>query len=195
MIRGKALPIALLALVLAACSGERAERGGQEGARPRSVHDLAVRDIDGNDVQLGAYRGKVLLIVNVASKCGFTRQYAGLQSLHARYRGRGFAVLGFPANDFGAQEPGTDAEIKTFCTLTHGVTFPMFAKIGVVGEEKAPLYAFLTERETNPEFSGEITWNFSKFLVDKGGQVIARFESSDEPESSEVVQAIERALQ
>ena len=193
MIDAKALPIALLILALAACSTEEAGRGGQTAAK--SVHDFAVRDIDGNEVQLGDYRGKVVLIVNVASKCGFTRQYAGLQSIYARYRDRGFAVLGFPANDFGAQEPGTDAEIKAFCTLTHQVTFPMFAKIGVVGETKAPLYAFLTDEATNPEVAGEITWNFNKFLVGKGGEVIARFEPSDEPESAAVVQAIERALE
>ena len=160
----------------------------------KNVHDFTVRDIDGNEVDLEDFRGKVLLLVNVASQCGFTSQYDGLQELYARYTDRGFAVLAFPANNFGAQEPGTDEEIKAFASSTYGVTFPMFSKISVQGENKAPLYEFLTAQETNPESPGEITWNFNKFLVDRAGKVIARFESADEPGSPKVIEAIEEAL-
>lgn len=153
----------------------------------KNVHDFTVRDIDGDRVDLGDFQGKVLLLVNVASQCGFTSQYDGLQGLYARYADRGFSVLAFPANDFGAQEPGTDEEIKAFASSTYGVTFPMFSKISVQGEDKAPLYEFLTA-------DGEITWNFNKFLVDRAGKVVARFESADEPESPKVIEAIENAL-
>ena len=160
----------------------------------KSIYDFVVKDVDGNDIELRDFRDEVFLIVNVASKCGFTPQYEGLQRIYSRYKGQGFAVLGFPANNFGAQEPGTNAEIKTFCSLNYDVTFPMFSKISVKGEDKAPLYAFLTEKETNPEFSGEITWNFNKFLIDRTGETIARFESSDEPESPKIIDTIEKAL-
>jgi glutathione peroxidase len=163
-------------------------------AEGKNVLDFKVRDIDGKDVKLDKYKGEVLLIVNVASKCGYTPQYEGLQGIYEKYKDRGFYVLGFPANNFGGQEPGTEAEIKEFCTSTFHVTFPMFAKISVKGEDQAPLYKFLTDKETNPQFAGDITWNFNKFLVDRKGKVVARFSSKDTPESDAVTSAIEKYL-
>lgn len=158
------------------------------------LYNFTVTDIDGNDVTLSEYRGKVLLIVNVASRCGYTPQYEGLQKIFEEYREMGLLVLGFPANNFGNQEPGSDEEIKEFCSLNYGVSFPMFSKISVKGADIHPLYQYLTSEESNPKFAGEISWNFNKFLVDPSGKIIARFESKDKPESDEVVQAIEKAL-
>jgi len=160
----------------------------------KAIYDFVMKDIDGHEVKLEQYRGKVLLIVNVASKCGFTPQYAGLQKLYLKYKDQGFYVLGFPANNFLSQEPGTDEEIKNFCSITYDVTFPMFAKISVKGKDKHPLYRFLTEEATNLEFAGEISWNFNKFLVDKNGKIIARFGSKIKPEDEQIITAIEAAL-
>ncbi|HEX8070220.1 MAG TPA: glutathione peroxidase [Pyrinomonadaceae bacterium] len=165
--------------------------GGGEG---RTVYDFTLKDVSGKDVSLAQYRGKVLLLVNVASKCGYTPQYEGLQKVYARYQERGFLVLGFPANNFGGQEPGTNEEIKEFCRINYGVKFPVFAKISVKGEDKHPLYKYLTEKTTNPEFGGEITWNFNKFLIDREGRIVARFDSADKPEDEKVTRAIEQAL-
>ena len=165
-----------------------------EAASPKSVLDFTMRDINGKDVKLKKYKGDVLLVVNVASKCGYTPQYEGLESVYEKYKGKGFEILGFPANNFGGQEPGTEAEIKEFCTSKYHVTFPMFAKISVKGEDADPLYRFLTSKETNPNFAGDITWNFNKFLVDRKGNVVARFTSKDTPESDKVTQAIEKYL-
>jgi len=159
-----------------------------------NVYDFTMRDIDGQDVSLSAFKGKVILVVNVASKCGFTGQYAGLETLYRAYTNRGFVVLGFPANDFLGQEPGTEAEIKSFCTLTYGVTFPMFAKISVKGKRIHPLYAFLTAKETNPEFGGAISWNFNKFLIGRDGAIVARFGSRVAPGDKKLAAAIEKAL-
>ena len=153
-----------------------------------SVHEFTLNSIDGKPAPLSAYQGKVVLIVNVASRCGFTPQYAGLEALYEKYKDRGFVILGFPANNFGAQEPGTNEEIKTFCSSKYNVTFPMYSKISVKGDDKAPLYQFLTAT------GGEIQWNFTKFLVDKDGKVVARFEPKVTPESAEVAGAIEKAL-
>ncbi len=160
-----------------------------------SIYEFALQDIDGKEVKLDHYRGKALLIVNVASQCGYTPQYEGLQKIYSKYKDRGFQVLGFPANNFGAQEPGTNEEIKTFCSTRYQVTFPMFSKISVKGTDKHPLYQYLTSKETNPEFAGEITWNFNKFLIDQHGKIVARFDSGDKPESEKVINAIERALE
>jgi glutathione peroxidase-family protein len=159
------------------------------------VLDFTVKDIDGKDVDLSVYRGKVLLVVNVASKCGFTKQYAGLQKLYETYKDRGLVVMGFPANNFLWQEPGDDGEIKQFCTLNFGVTFPMFSKISVKGKDQAPLYAFLTDKEANPGFGGAITWNFNKFLVGRDGRVVARFGSKVDPADPELTAAVEKALE
>ena len=153
-----------------------------------SVHEFTLNSIDGRPAPLAAYQGKVVLIVNVASRCGFTPQYAGLEALYEKYKDRGFTILGFPANNFGGQEPGTNEEIKTFCSSKYNVTFPMYSKISVKGDDKAPLYQFLTAT------GGEIQWNFTKFLVDKNGKVVARFEPKVTPESPEVTEAIEKAL-
>jgi glutathione peroxidase len=154
-----------------------------------SVHEFTLNSIDGKPAPLSAYQGKVVLIVNVASRCGFTPQYAGLEALYEKYKDRGFTILGFPANNFGGQEPGTNEEIKTFCSSKYNVTFPMYAKISVKGDDKAPLYQFLTAAT-----GSEIQWNFTKFLVDKNGKVVARFEPKVTPESPEVTEAIEKAL-
>jgi glutathione peroxidase len=159
-----------------------------------SVHAFVVKNIDGNDVKLGDYAGKVLLIVNVASKCGFTSQYTGLEELYLKYQDQGLVILGFPANNFLGQEPGTNAEIKQFCSANYQVTFPMFSKISVKGDDQAPLYQYLTGKTTNPKFSGEISWNFNKFLIDRKGAIADRFGSRDKPESEKIVQAIEKAL-
>ncbi len=155
-----------------------------------SVHDFTLDTIDGAPRSLGDFKGKVLLLVNTASECGYTPQYQGLQKLHATYEARGFSVIGFPSNDFGGQEPGSNQDIKAFCSTKFGVTFPMFAKIPVKGPAKHPLYAMLVQ--TPP--AGEVKWNFNKFLVGKDGKVIARFDSDVTPESPALTQAIDKAL-
>jgi glutathione peroxidase len=161
---------------------------------PKSILDFKMRDIDGKEVSLKKYKGKVLLVVNTASKCGYTPQYEGLQAVYDKYKAQGFYVLGFPANNFGGQEPGTNEEIKEFCEKRFKVSFPMFAKISVKGEDQDPLYKFLTSKETNPQFAGDITWNFNKFLIDRKGKVVARFTSKDTPQSEAVTAAIEKYL-
>jgi glutathione peroxidase len=147
----------------------------------QSVYDFTVKDINGKDVSLGEYKGKLLLIVNVASKCGFTPQYEGLENLHKELSGK-IEVLGFPCNQFGAQEPGNEEEIKNFCSLTYNVTFPMFAKVNVNGADTAPLYKFLKEEKKGLLGTEAIKWNFTKFLVDKNGQVVKRYAPTDKPE-------------
>ncbi len=160
----------------------------------KSVHDFSVKTITGSDRSLADYKGKALLVVNVASACGLTPQYAALEKLHETYGARGLAILGFPANEFGAQEPGTNDEIKTFCETKFGVKFDMFGKVKVKGEGIDPLFDFLTSKNDNPDFGGSIKWNFNKFLIDKNGKVIARFEPQVEPTAPEVTKAIEAAL-
>jgi glutathione peroxidase len=162
--------------------------------RTKSVYDFTLKDVKGKDVKLDEFRGHVVMLVNVASKCGYTPQYEGLEKIYERYKDRGFTILAFPANNFGAQEPGTNEEIQQFCRLNYGVKFPIFSKISVKGDDKHPLYKYLTEKETNPEFAGEIKWNFNKFLVGKDGKILARFDSADKPEDEKVTGAIERAL-
>jgi glutathione peroxidase len=153
-----------------------------------------VKDIDGKNVDLSQYAGKVVLIVNVASKCGNTPQYEALEKAYNQYKDKGFVILGFPANNFHAQEPGSDLEIKQFCTATYGVTFPMFSKISVKGDDMAPLYKYLTSVDTQPKAKGDITWNFEKFLIGRDGNVAARFDPKTKPDSPEVVSAVEAAL-
>ena len=148
-----------------------------------TAHDFSARDIDGNEQALSQYKGKALLIVTVASKCGFTKQYSGLEALQKQFHGKGFAVLGFPCDQFGHQEPGDEAEIKNFCTLTYDVTFPMFAKINVNGSGTHPLYEWLKKEKTGLLGIGAIKWNFTKFLVDRDGNVVKRYAPSDEPEA------------
>ena len=162
--------------------------------KPKSVHNFMVKDIDDKQVSLADYEGELLLIVNTASQCGYTPQYRGLGAIHEKYKGRGFKVLAFPANEFGNQEPGTNSEIKSFCATKYDVTFPLFSKVVVKGEGMDPLYRFLTSPEANPKFAGDITWNFAKFLVNRKGEVVARFGPGDEPQSEKVVKAIEAGL-
>ena len=182
-------------LALAWMIGLSGAGGPARGEEPvNSIHDFTVKDIDGNDVSLAGYKGQVLLVVNVASKCGFTRQYAGLEKLYQAWKDRGFVVLGFPANNFMGQEPGTEAEIKQFCSLKYGVTFPMFSKISVKGKTIHPLYAFLTDKKLHPDTGGAISWNFNKFLIGRDGKILARFGSRTEPDDQELIAAIEKAL-
>jgi glutathione peroxidase len=158
------------------------------------VLDFTLNSLDGKPAPLAEYRGKVVLIVNVASKCGYTPQYTGLEKIYEKYKDQGFVILGFPANNFGGQEPGTNEEIKTFCSSKYQVTFPMYSKVSVKGADSTPLYQFLTDKQSNPATAGEIKWNFTKFLVDRNGKVIARFEPAITPESADVTGAIEKAL-
>ncbi|WP_394825782.1 glutathione peroxidase [Pendulispora albinea] len=160
----------------------------------KSVHDFTVQTIDGKPKPLGDYRGNVLLIVNVASECGYTPQYEGLEALQEKYRSQGLRVLGFPSNDFGGQEPGTNDAIQQFCTTRFGVTFDMFAKVALKGSEVAPLYDWLQNPETNPNFGGAVPWNFNKFLIGKNGEVVGRFLHKTDPLAPEVTAAIEEAL-
>jgi glutathione peroxidase len=164
------------------------------GAQPAtSLYELEAISLDKEEVSLSSYKGKVALVVNTASRCGFTSQYQGLEAIYKEYKDRGFVVLGFPSNDYLSQEPGTDEEIKKFCKLNYDVSFPMFSKAPVSGAEKQPVYKFLTE-QSNEEFRGDPGWNFVKFLISKEGQVIGRFASRVKPESEEMRQAIETAL-
>ncbi len=168
--------------------------GTADRTTEKSIYDFSMKTIDGKMVPLSTYRGKVLLIVNVASRCGFTPQYKDLEALYRKYESQGFTILGFPANNFREQEPGTDAEIKQFCTTTYGVTFPMFSKISVKGDDEHPLYRYLTSAEANPATSGDVKWNFQKYLVGRDGKVRAMFLSRVTPMSDEVTSAIEAAL-
>jgi glutathione peroxidase len=163
-------------------------------AEPKSIYDFTIKSIDGQQVSLGSYSGKVVLLVNVASKCGFTPQYAGLEKLYEKYKDRGLVIVGIPANNFAQQEPGTDEEIKKFCSSKYMVTFPMMAKVSVLGDDQTPLYTFLTGKSTDPQFGGDIKWNFTKFLFDRSGKPVARFEPATTPDSPEVAAAVEAAL-
>ena len=160
----------------------------------KNVYEFTMKDIDGKDVKLDTYKGKVVMIVNTASKCGYTPQYEGLQALYDKYKDKGLVILGFPANNFMGQEPGTEAEIKDFCTTKYKVTFPMFAKISVKGEDQHPLYNYLTNKATDRAFSGDISWNFNKFVIDRNGNIVARFGSKDTPEGEGVVAAVEKYI-
>ncbi len=159
-----------------------------------SLYDTEINSLDGTSGRLAEQKGKVTLMVNVASKCGLTPQYTGLEKLQETYADRGFSVLGFPCNQFGAQEPGSPDEIATFCSTTYGVTFPMFEKIDVNGDARHPLYAELEQTADGEGHTGDIRWNFEKFLVSRDGDVIARFNPTVEPEAPELVEAIEKAL-
>ncbi len=157
------------------------------------IYTFTLDSIDGQPAPLANYKGKVVLVVNVASQCGFTPQYSALEATYEKYKDQGFVILGFPANNFGAQEPGTNEEIKTFCTRKYSVTFPMYAKISVKGADQAPLYSYLT-KDTVAGVRGEIKWNFTKFLIDRNGNVVQRFEPEVTPDSKEVIAAIEKQL-
>jgi glutathione peroxidase len=159
-----------------------------------TLHDFQAKNIFGEDTKLADYAGKVALVVNVASKCGLTPQYEGLEKLYEANQARGLEVLGFPCNQFAGQEPGTDAEVQEFCTLTYGVQFPLFSKIDVNGANRHPLYAWLTSVDAKPEGAGDIKWNFGKFLIGKDGAVVARFAPPTAPDDPALVAAIEKAL-
>ena len=161
-------------------------------ATAASIYDYTLNSIDGKPTPLSAFKGKVVMLVNVASRCGYTPQYAGLESLYEKYKDQGFAIIGIPANNFGSQEPGTNAEIKTFCKSKYAVTFPMMSKVSVAGADQAPLYRYLTG---SGKTGGEIQWNFTKFLIGRDGQILARFEPAVTPDDPNLNAAIEKALQ
>ncbi len=167
---------------------------GMAMAQSKSIYDFTMRSIDGQPTSLKSYRGKVVLLVNVASRCGFTPQYTGLEALYEKYKDRGFVIVGIPANNFAQQEPGTDDEIKKFCSSKYSVTFPMMSKVSVLGDDETPLYRFLTDKSQNPQTGGDIKWNFTKFLFDRNGKPVARFEPAVTPDSPQVQSAIESAL-
>lgn len=160
-----------------------------------SIHDFTMTTIDGQPYAMGSLKGKAVLVVNVASRCGYTPQYAGLQSLYAKYKDRGLVIVGVPANNFGGQEPGSNEEIKTFCSRNYNVTFPMLAKVSVKGADQSPLYAYLTSDSAGKNTAGEVRWNFTKFLVGKDGKPVQRFEPGVNPDSPELAMAIEKALE
>jgi len=189
--RTKAFTAAGLALL--ACLGllRASEPGKPETNSPLR---FTVANIDGQTVDLARYRGMVVLIVNTASRCGLTPQYEALQAIHEKYSDQGFTVLAFPANNFNNQEPGTNQEIKSFCKVNYSVSFPLFSKISVKGDDIHPLYQYLTSGETNLGFDGEIPWNFTKFLVNRQGKVVARFQPRTKPDSGEMLEAVEKAL-
>ena len=189
--------IALASMVVVALGALAADEKAKEepATAPASVLDFTVKDIDGKATKLAdKYKGKVLVNVNTASNCGYTKQYTGLEEIYKKYHEQGLEVLAFPSNDFGGQEPGTNEEIKTFCSTKYPVTFPLFSKVPVKGDQKEPLYAYLTDSAKNPTTGGDIKWNFTKFLVGRDGKVIARYESKVKPTDAEVTDAVEEAL-
>lgn len=161
---------------------------------PKNFYDYSVKSIDGEDVQLSQYEGKVVMIVNVASNCGFTPQYEELQELYVTKKDEGFVILGFPSNDFGGQEPGTESEIKAFCSANYGVTFPMFSKVAVKGNNTAPVYNFLTQKALNGYQDVEVSWNFQKFLIDRHGKLREVYPPAKSPSDGEVINRIDQLL-
>lgn len=178
-----------IALCVTAVADDKPKEAKMTGPLQYKMNDIA-----GKEVDLAAYKGKVVLVVNVASKCGYTKQYKGLQELFEKYKDDGLVVIGVPANQFGNQEPGQDDEIAKFCESKYGVTFPMMGKVVVKGKDKAPLYKHLTEKETNPNHAGEIGWNFEKFLIGRGGEVVGRYKSSVDPLSEALTDAVKKEL-
>jgi len=163
-----------------------------KGETSENILDLTVKDINGKEVKLSDYKGKVLLIVNVASKCGYTKQYSGLEAIYEKYKDKGFEILAFPCNDFGGQEPGTNEEIQEFCSSTYNVNFKLFDKVKIIGEGQTPLYTRLTNSKKVEQ--GNVKWNFEKFLIDKDGNIANRFRSKVTPESDELIKAVEAEL-
>ncbi len=191
-----AVVIALMAITIACSSSQPQQKKTEAAVSTATVAKadylhIPFRTITGDTTNLAAYKGNVILLVNVASKCGHTPQYAGLESLYRKYKDRGFVILGFPANNFKQQEPGTDAEILNFCKTTYDVTFPLMSKISVEGPDQHPLYTYLTTQSPQP---GKITWNFNKFLLDRNGRVVARFDTKVEPDDPQLVSKIEKFL-
>jgi glutathione peroxidase len=160
----------------------------------KSIYDYKIKTIDHKEISLSEYKGKVLLIVNVASQCGLTPQYKDLQALYDKYHAQGLEILGFPANNFGHQEPGTEEEIKAFCSKNYSVTFPMFEKVSVKGNDMCELYQFLTKKELNGVMNAEVSWNFEKFLIDRSGKLVANYEPTTKPMNEKITQKIEELL-
>jgi len=186
---------AMLSLAMGAVFCGAAQAAEVKAEKVPPVLNFKMKGLDGKDVNLADNAGKVVLFVNVASRCGYTKQYTGLEALHDKYGGKGLVVIGVPVNDFGGQEPGSDEEIAKFCKAEYDVSFPMLSKVPTVkGDKKVALYKFLTEKETNPKSAGEIKWNFTKFLIGKNGEIVARFEPGAAPDSDEVVKTIEAEL-
>jgi glutathione peroxidase len=179
------------ALLAAGAAARAADKGD---AKVPAALNFQMNDIAGKPVELSQYQGKVVLLVNVASKCGYTPQYQGLEKLYEKYGKDGLVVIGVPANEFGKQEPGSDAEIKQFCTANYNVTFPMMSKVVVKGKDICPLYQFLTSKDTDPKFAGDVRWNFEKFLISRSGEVVGRFKSPVKPDAPELVKAVEAEL-
>jgi len=190
-ILGLAAVLAFAPAVLAADKGNESAKGD---SKVPAVLNYKMKSLDGKDADLSQYQGKVLLVVNVASQCGYTPQYEALEKLHEKYADKGLVVLGVPANEFKHQEPGSNEEIAKFCSSKYGVKFPMLSKVVVKGEGITPLYQYLTSKETDPKFHGDIKWNFTKFLIGRDGEVVARFEPKVKPDSEEVTKAIEAEL-
>jgi glutathione peroxidase len=183
----------VVTFALASVYAESTTQPSKEANVP-GVLNFTMKSLDGKNVDLAKYQGKVVLMVNTASKCGFTPQYKQLEEIHKKYADQGLAILGFPSNDFGQQEPGTDKEIGEFCTKNYGVEFDMFSKVEVKGDKKCDLYKYLTSKETDPEHAGEIEWNFTKFLIGRDGKIAERFSSKIKPDAPEVTAAIEKEL-
>ena len=177
--------LSLFSLIFTACSNP------QYNVKEKSLHEFIVKDIDGKEFKLDSLKGKTVLVVNVASKCGLTKQYTDLQKLYEKYKGQNFVIVGFPANDFMGQEPGSNEDIKTFCATKYNVSFPMMSKISVKGDEIAPIYKFLV---SDPKHGGKIKWNFDKFLVDKDGKIINRFSPRTKPLDAKLTKAIQDTL-
>lgn len=194
MLCGLSRRVLTLTVALTVSAGSLFAAEPQKDANVKDALSFTMESLAGEKVDLSKYRGKVVLMVNVASECGATPQYGPLQSLYSKYQDKGLVVLGFPCNQFGSQEPGSAAEIQQFCTANYGVTFPMFAKIDVNGDDAAPLYKYLTSKETNPKHAGRIGWNFEKFLIGRDGQIVERFPTPVDPASDDVIEAIEREL-
>lgn len=169
--------------------------GEQQRKEISPLLNITMKNIDGKDVYLGDYQGDVLMVVNVASKCGYTPQYKDLEALYRKYKDRGFKILAFPANNFGKQEPGTDDQIKQFCTSNYQVTFDLFSKISVKGDDQCKLYKRLTNKENAGSSAGDVRWNFQKYLIDRQGKVVAKFEPGDNPLDKKVTQVIEQSLE
>ena len=187
MLRIIAMSIATMCVIAA----NSFSQGKDSGDTMKGFYSFTMKTIDGTDKALSAYKGSVLLVVNTASECGYTPQYEGLEALYRKYKDRGLKILAFPANDFHSQEPGTDSEIKTFCTTKYHVTFDLFSKIVVLGDDMNPLYAWLTSREG---YRGPIAWNFNKFLIGRDGMVAARYPSKITPQSAEIASKLEELL-
>jgi glutathione peroxidase len=188
------LILGTMAVLLTGCCATQARAQEKSGKEVAPVLRFTMNNLAGKPVDLSKYRGKALLIVNVASECGYTPQYKGLQALHEKYAAQGLAILGIPSNDFGSQEPGTNEQIADFCKKNYGVTFDLFAKVPVAGKDQTPLYRFLTSEQTNPRLAGPVRWNFEKFLIGRDGSIVARFASDVEPDSDEVLRALRAAL-